>query len=315
MNRNDFRNPLIQSGIILLVAFILISVVVSSPANGFFSGILAILVAILKSVLFVFGLTIALVCSIAILVGIYLLTVYFYSADNARNFFSHLKDRLNVFYCRARNYCDRKQVGGKKEESLQDNHFAADSQVSAQSSEIHSQLLEKRINNLELQTEQIKSSMDSATNLMFSLQTNLEELKNNSPSAETQPEQGYESAIKNIEEKIELHSATLNTISEKFIAIEQKITTDLNTVTKEMADLREKATVPSMVSGILSYIDSPADREKMTKKAEEAVSRGMTYSQSDEFFKKSLPAKIYKILSAHPRLTKDFIRSVKKKFA
>ena len=69
-----------------------------------------------------------------------------------------------------------------------------------------------------------------------------------------------------------------------------------------------------MVSGILSYIDAQEDRETLTEKAEEAVSRGMTYAQTDEFFKKSLPAKVHKTLSDHPRLTKDFIRSIKKKF-
>lgn len=69
-----------------------------------------------------------------------------------------------------------------------------------------------------------------------------------------------------------------------------------------------------MVSGILAYIDTQEERDILTEKAEEAVSRGMTYSQTDEFFKKNLPANVHKALSEHPRLTKDFIRSIKKKF-
>jgi len=40
----------------------------------------------------------------------------------------------------------------------------------------------------------------------------------------------------------------------------------------------------------------------------------MTYTQIDEFFKASFAPDIYQELAAHPRLTKDFLRTIKKKF-
>ena len=56
------------------------------------------------------------------------------------------------------------------------------------------------------------------------------------------------------------------------------------------------------------------DRDKITDKAKEAIARGMTYAQIDDFFKASLSPEVYQELAAHPRLTKDFLRSIKKKF-
>ena len=116
-------------------------------------------------------------------------------------------------------------------------------------------------------------------------------------------------------EKMDAQSAKILESVNKVESIDSQLRSELESVKKQLTELSKKVTLPEAVSGILAYIDSPEDRENVTSKAEEAVSRGMTYAQADDLFKKSLPAKIYKILKAHPRLTKDFIRSIKKKFA
>ena len=96
--------------------------------------------------------------------------------------------------------------------------------------------------------------------------------------------------------------------------IEQQFGEDLNGLKEELAALHDKTSVPEVISGILSYIDSAEDRDKITDKAKEAIARGMTYAQIDDFFKASLSPEVYQELAAHPRLTKDFLRSIKKKF-
>ena len=96
--------------------------------------------------------------------------------------------------------------------------------------------------------------------------------------------------------------------------MEQQLGNEIDTIKQELAALHDKTSVPEVVSGILSYIDLPEDRDLITDKAKEAISRGMTYSQIDDFFKSSLSDEVYQELASHPRLTKDFLRSIKKKF-
>ena len=308
MNRNDFRNPLIQSGILLLCAFILISIVVNSPANGFFSGIAAIFIAIIKGVLFIFGLSIALVLSIAVLVGIYLAATYFYSSDKAGVLLNQLKEKSTSFYSKV-SKCKIKRVQDDKVSENAQPDQVAQPETTTKVSE--SPLLDNRITAVEQQIDQLRTSIKKNHGFISSIQLDFEKFKKDRPKVPVD----HESKTENSNGALDNYSETINTITRRLEKNEQQIDVALQSLKKEITELREKTVVPEMVSGILSYIDTPADREKLTKKVEEAVSRGMTYSQADELFKKSLPAKIFKILAEHPRLTKDFIRSVKKKFA
>ena len=97
MNRNDFRNPLIQSGILLLIVFIAISIVVSSPAEGFFGNIFALITGLFKGVMFIIALGIGLVFSIAVLIGIFIGAIAIDSTDNAKTMFEQVKSSLVSF--------------------------------------------------------------------------------------------------------------------------------------------------------------------------------------------------------------------------
>src|SRR5210317_227650 len=102
MNKKDFKNPLIQSGAILLLVFLLISIVAGSGSQGVLSSIGALISGIFSTVIFIIGLGIALVVSIAVLVGVYLAAVYFYSADKGRNLVDQLKAALFSLYSKVK---------------------------------------------------------------------------------------------------------------------------------------------------------------------------------------------------------------------
>ena len=102
MNKKDFKNPLIQSGAILLLVFLLISIVAGSGSQGVLSSIGALISGIFSTVIFIIGLGIAIVVSIAVLVGVYLAAVYFYSADKGRNLVDQLKAALCSLYSKVK---------------------------------------------------------------------------------------------------------------------------------------------------------------------------------------------------------------------
>ncbi len=102
MNKKDFKNPLIQSGAILLLVFLLISIVAGSGSQGILGSVGALISGIFSTVIFLIGLCIAIVFSIAVLVGVYLAAVYFYSADKGRNLVEQLKAALCSLYSKVK---------------------------------------------------------------------------------------------------------------------------------------------------------------------------------------------------------------------
>lgn len=63
---------------------------------------------------------------------------------------------------------------------------------------------------------------------------------------------------------------------------------------------------------ILSYFQKKADENKFVKLVDEAVKDGMTYAQVGEFLNESLSAEASKVISGHPSLTKDYIKTCRK---
>ena len=380
MNKNDLRNPLIQSGALLLLVFILISIVAGSGEKGFFGSIGAMISGLFSGILFIIALTIAIIFSIAVLIGLYLAAVSIYSADKARDLYGQLKDSLVTFYgkiprrtktlpavaqdpapkpvasvVQPQDSTDKaRDLYGQLKDTLgtfydkiprrtktppavaqdptpepvasvvhpQDVPFEkAEAQMHKtevkameQSVDTSAELLiqEQRCEELEQQVTELQNKSQALETQITSLQQNLDDLQNQEIPEKLNT---LDSSAEDISGKLAAQSSALENALNKLTDLETHINNKLETVLKDIGDLQEKTAAPELVTGILSYIDLPEDREVMTQKAEEAVSRGMTYAQIDEFFQKSLSSHIYKQLSEHPRLTKDFLRSIKKKFA
>lgn len=317
MNRNDFRNPLIQSGILLLIVFISISIVANSPADGFIGGIFALVSGLLKGLLFIVALSIGLVFSIAVLIGIYLMAVAINSVDKARTQFEQLKTALAALYCKVR--CVDNSTEGNEEASSEQKQASvpvSEETVPPVATIVQEPVepqFQKKIDTLEDQINQFQSTLKSAEEQLLILQSRSDEGQATSTDLKERLK-NLEASSAALADTIKSHGAEIASAAADISALENSIKPGIDSLTKEIEELHKKASVPEVVSGILAYIDTQEERDILTERAEEAVSRGMTYSQTDEFFKKALPANVHKALSEHPRLTKDFIRSVKKKF-
>ena len=325
MNKNDFRNPLIQSGIVLLVVFILIAIVTNAGPNGMIGSIAALVTGIFKAILFVIALSIGILFSIAILIGIYIAAISFQSTERGREVYSQVSDSVKSSYQKLTG-----SVASKRAERAEKKQGAA-ATVSAPSpaASTPSTAASTPSTAAAVQGDELKEIWKNLNGLQVSIQelqaaqaTASEELGSIKQSLHSHEEDA-------IGEKFDEFSLSQQSLTEKFVELVNRIESDTgrlndlensysNTCDKlkeEIAELHKKTSVPEVVSGILSYIDSIEDRDLVTEKAEEAISRGMTYNQIDEFFKSSLDKKVYKVLAEHPRLTKDFLRSIKKKFA
>lgn len=323
MNRNDFRNPLIQSGILLLIIFVFISIVANSPADGFFGSIFALFSGLIKGLLFVVALSIGLIFSIAILLGIFIMAVSFHSVEKAQTMFEQLKSALTAFYCKMRS-CDDSAAVEPQSSAVQPPTVEQKTPLAApepaplpnkaavQKETDHG--FNARVDALEEQIGMVQSSLTSIKEQITSLQSPPDEGHPAVLDQLTETLSSLETTTAELTDSVQSQAAELASTVTRVSTLENSVAPDLDALKQVIEELQKKTSVPEVVSGILAYIDTQEEREALTEKAEEAVSRGMTYAQTDEFFKKSLPANVHKALADHPRLTKDFIRSIKKKF-
>lgn len=97
MKKDEFRTPLLQAGVVIIVILVLFSFVVSSGADGIGSGFAAIISGILYSVLFTIGLVISILLSISLLICLFLAAIALYSVDRAKDIFIQLQTALLDF--------------------------------------------------------------------------------------------------------------------------------------------------------------------------------------------------------------------------
>ena len=266
--------------------------------------------------------------SIAVLVGVYLAAVYFYSADKGRNLVDQLKAALCSLYSKVKGtQVKAKFTAPKTSESEPEAKAAAAAtqsfetapvkqspakQAAAEPPAYNWTILESKIDSLDSRLGELAQSSSANSEWISSLQKRLDELSVD--AADEEKLAAVEETHQKLSEQLQAIGTEVEASSAHIQKLEQQFGEDLNGLKEELAALHDKTSVPEVISGILSYIDSAEDRDKITDKAKEAIARGMTYAQIDDFFKASLSPEVYQELAAHPRLTKDFLRSIKKKF-
>jgi len=315
MNKNDFKNPLVQSGAVLLAVFFLISIVAGSGSQGLGSSIGALFSGIFSAIIFLIALIIAISVSIAIMIGLYIAAVSIYSVDKGRDLFEQLKIALCNLYTKiigsTKNFSIRSKPQSTESEAVP---VTATPSVKPATVRVDGQLtaLTEKIQSFETKYDELNQVMLANAAEIQGLRQRVESLADTTELNDKFA--ALEDSQKTIDSQLAEVSDTFKTTSTSLQNLEQKLSADQQSIREELASLHDKTAVPETISGILSYIDLQEDRELITEKATEAVARGMTYSQIDDYFKSSLAPGIYKELSAHPRLTKDFLRAIKKKF-
>lgn len=317
MNKNDFKNPLIQSGIVLLVVFLLIAFVAGSGSQGIGGSIGALFSGIFSTIIFIIALTIAIIVSILIIIGLYIAAVSIYSVDKGRDLFEQFKLALSSLYSKLTGSTRFKTVRSVAKTAAAKVQPAAPAApaATAPAAPVQQQEtghLEKKLAHIEKQYNDLHQALMANNQQLAELQQRIAAITGNNEAA--QKISALEDAQQSIDSQMAEMKGDLKKGTAQLNEFRQAMSEQQKSLQDELSALHEKTSVPEVITGILSYIDAPEDREEITKKATEAISRGMTYTQIDEFFKASFAPDIYQELAAHPRLTKDFLRTIKKKF-
>lgn len=310
MNKNDFRNPLIQSGIILLVVFLLIAIVANAEPSGTVGSIAALVKGLFMAILYVIALIIGIIFCIAVLIGLFIAALSINSVDKARDFFNQfmttLKSNYNRLASKLKSSTRKAAAPATGGSVAQPQSAVADAQIIREVGKLENGLIK-----LETLLGGIQNQQTAVDERISDLQDAVTALKATNSGEQVG---AHEASQSSLADSVKELSADVEAGKKQLGALEARIDEESKRLESEVAKLHKKTSVPEVVSGILSYIDLVDDRDKITEKAEEAISRGMTYSQIDDFFKSSLDKGVYKVLAEHPRLTKDFLRSIKKKF-
>lgn len=97
MKKDEFRTPLLQSAVVIIVLLVLLSFVVTSGADGLWGGLAAITSGIVYSILFTIGLIVSIFLSISLLILLFLAAIALYSFDKAKDIFVQLQTALLRF--------------------------------------------------------------------------------------------------------------------------------------------------------------------------------------------------------------------------
>ena len=307
MKKTEFRTPLLQSAAVLVGVIILFAIVSSSGASSAGGGVLAIFFGIGNFILFLIGMGIALLLSIAILIAIFLAAVAMVDPEQASLMYSGLKKKnfklsgtlLNKQCCEN----NTPEIGIAKEEydrmnqeieKLYDINLLLQGNLKDLTSD--NTLLQGKVVNLNSETKVLQDKIEGLNVAVESLQSSEKEINDLVEKLAEKIQAGTEQDLKKQIEVLEkLHSDTrieIATLMERLQTVE--------------TSLKQNST-----SGILTYIEKEEDQAIFTQTVEEAVAEGMTYAQINKFLSKNLSPELDKILKKHPALTKKFIRNLR----
>jgi peptidoglycan hydrolase CwlO-like protein len=309
MKDNKFRTPLLQSAAVLGGVLLLAIIAASSGTGHAGGGFFAVLSGIGNTILFVIGLVVGLILSIAILVGVFLAAVAMVSPEQASQMYSDLKKNfaLSLWTCKNTWSCCENTGSGiciSDEEYNRMKNEIADLQN-------NNGLLLKKIDGLQSSNDLFRVSFDELSGETASHKGKIDELH-----FVVEKLQKSEIEIKNLLDDLtaKVQKDGFQDISnqiDKLQAFQAETKNEIDRLHDRLNNL-ESTLNQSSTSGIFSYIEVKEDQTIFIKTVEEAISQGLTYAQIDEYLSTKLPAELHTTIKSHPSLTRNYIRSLRR---
>lgn len=309
MKNSEFRGPLFQSAAVLAGVIILAMIAASSGAGSAGGGILAVIVGIGKTILFVIGLAVGLGVSIALLIAIFLAAVAMVSPEQASQMYSDLKKNFakSILTCQTPwSCCDT--PGSERpidaEEYIRMKQEITDLQA-------RNTNLTGKIKELKEDTALLKGNVEAIKADNEALKAKIEDL-----SQTVKDLSDAENAIKELVADL---TTKIQAGADQEMIVQIGNLERLQTQTREELEgfierlnSLEPGQKQAPSSGIFSYIEKDKYQALFIQKVEEALGRELTYAQIDEYLSTQLPADLVKIIKDHPSLTKNYIRSLRR---
>lgn len=339
MKNQELRLSLIKSGVILILSIFFIYSFASTDSGGV-SGTLG---SLFSGIIFLVGLTLALLVSVVVLFGIYFGVLYLYKPETCSDTYAELRTKMGELSesigcgcCHSSSAATSCSTGAV--EPGPDTSVAKESVLENQLSE-----MEQQLNTLQNTINATNSNISEAAILQKAIEarlTGVEEDLARRPTSET-----LDTATNQTSTEIAKVQENLSSVQKYISELESSITVlkdtakegaedtrsqqidtaitemkeELGTIQTAIATLSEvspttPATKEEVVSKntehrILSYFTQKSDAKQFTTNVAAAVKKGMTYAEIGEYLDDSLTAEASEVIAEHPSLTKDYIRN------
>jgi predicted nucleic acid-binding Zn-ribbon protein len=338
MKNQELRSSLIKSGVILILCVFFIY----SFASGESGGVSGTLGSLVSAVVFIVGLSLALVVSVAILFALYFGILYLYNPETCGPTFDEMKGNFSeVCQSMSCGCCSHTTQAGTCNTNTSDDCHKPEAHkealLAAQLTEV-----QRELSSLQGTGATITADLDDTVSEVAKMNARLEAIEEDLSTRPTQdsvvesseqvstdlsklkeslsPIQGsissLEASINDLNSKIE--AAGANNPQEQIDSAVNAIKEELKTMQQALATLTEQATATVQTNPvepkdeghrILSYFTNKGDAEAFATKVATAVEQEMTYAEIGEFLDDSLSAEASEVIADHPSLTKDFIRT------
>lgn len=296
MNNSHFKKPLIQSAFIVALFLLFFIFIFSAQPTGFFAGIGAILTGLLKTIAYIVGLTFGLLISILILIGIFIGAIALVSRQQAKQLYEQLAAKFSFYINEARSLCTCNQQQDNTLNELTEKINTLTSALSSKESQYYA--LENNINKkqeqLDIASENLKKVLQEKDAIHDNYVFLSEELASSKESL-TQLESDFIALQDKFSKLEEEKNILLKSIEEKDNIIAS--------LSREENDEEE--------TGVFNYFSTPEQKSLFKASVADAVEKELTYAQIDEYLTEKLDKETDKIVKEHPRLTKDFIRTIR----
>ncbi len=348
MKNRELQSSLVKSGIVLILCVFFIYAFAADDSGG----IAGTISSLFSATLFLIGITVAVAVSIAVVFGIYFGILFLYDIETCSRTYAEFKNKIAGSTQLISSTCATKCSSRKAPvvaplsdadlSPLRSNQDKLGSQISG---------LQDSVAGLEKTLSSVNSSITGATEEIAKLDEKVasagEELEGKATTASVEEATkkltaditAIQGSIKPLGDKLAELETTLASMGTEDDSsddnLQEKVDTAISAMKKELATMQssikslaaappaaatpaaKKAKQPATKAEeaphkILSYFKKKADENKFVKLVDEAVKEGMTYAQVGEFLNESLSAEASKVISGHPSLTKDYIKTCRK---
>ncbi len=315
MKHNVLRGPLITSGLILLFLSVLIYLTSTSPDGSLWGSIGTLVVGLLKTVQLLIALSLGLLVSLAVLIGIFLGAVALVNPDTASRMFTGLTDTLSGWIAplseQVKSRCSRntpsavETVRDKVESEVRPLFSGLQRDIKELRKEIRTELarIGERLDLLEQQTAGAAQKEELA-----SLQDRVQAIGEKSDQVAVSVDtlkQGLETIGARVDQAAEMQPV-LGELTERLNRLEQESVAVQQDGRSSGASAAEAGEAEE--HRIFSYLDDPADRQRLRDLVAANLKKDMTYAKFMDFLARELGGQAGEAVTSHPSLIKDYIK-------
>ncbi len=279
MNRK-FNKPIVRAAIIVLICLFFISFGLATGESSFWGNLKMIVSAFFSTITFIVGITVAILLSLVILIGLFLGGTAIYSRPKAKEMAKKLWASATAFGEIAKEFFLKKKDELEHSEKLQERK----------------EHLTKQVKDISRKLGELSDKVKTSNIVTRDSEHKARHAKDPEVKADATPE---------LEKKIEGLSKELGALKEEFAALKESVNQQLagyQTPTNAPAD-----DLPPPMH-ILRYIEGDEQRARFTEYVNETVRQRLSFAKARAYLEKELPEDLRTHIEEHPRLTKDFIR-------